>query len=873
MSRISRCIVSRAAACSLVYPLVSSLAGSVLYSPYAMAQSGVLEEVIVTARKREEAIQDVPVSVTAFTGNQLRDAGITNLKDLGYQTPGLQVDQSSSAQIWIRGIGQRDDGSRVDSPVGVYLDGLYIPRKDGQLLDLIDIQSVQVLRGPQGTLFGKNTTGGALLVTTRPPEDTLSGFIDGRLGNFDRRDLRASLSVPLIDETLYSKVTLGSIKRDGYQENVTTGQEPGSENRQSAALQLRWLPADNLSVDTLAYYGDVDEVQPSTNCRYMFNSSFNGEDSLFGNRVNPGETLPVDVFDDNDTPVRDGYLDQSQVYADACARSAALEKDYKVTSDIPINFILENLVLGVTVEWGISDSLSLKSITGYGDQEKSGNFGNPDNDATHLPLSSRYRPVGTASKRDHWSQELQLVGSALDDRLDYTVGLFAMKENIDDGTDRSSGTNWGYVLEDTGVLVIGSPNTETQTYQLENTTYAAFFQGSYDLTDNLELTAGVRWTSEKREQSVQLELLDEAAYRDIAFAAIDGIPGITPVEALGIVLFSDLDAALAQDLYGTIQSAFPLDEYGQPIYPLVAASTLVPDIQQDIEETWDEWTPMVSLAYHLPDSLIDDSIIDSGMFYVTYAEGFKSGTFEPIGVDGQAVVEPETVANYEFGWKLDLLDARMRFNGAIFRTDYDEMQLRQVLLDSSNIPRVVFRNASETRIEGLELEWTWLPVDDLMIIATGSFNDFEYVSFDDTQFSTRALIAQTPLPVVDRSSEPFAEVPEMTYSLGVQYTLETRFGTFTPRVDYSYVDEIFMGLDAGAGQNQDQATFDDYGLWNARIGWLSSDQRFEAALYGTNLTDEFYYFGAAAVSDSTGNFMTSSGLPRMYGLELRYNLN
>ncbi|MCB1843011.1 MAG: TonB-dependent receptor, partial [Halioglobus sp.] len=786
------------------------------HAPTVSAQSMVLEEVIVTARKREEAIQDVPVSITAFTGNQLRDAGITNLKDLGYQTPGLQVDQSSSAQIWIRGIGQRDDGSRVDGPVGVYVDGLYLPRKDGQLLDLIDVQSVQVLRGPQGTLFGKNTTGGALLVTSNPPAETLGGFVDGRVGNFNRMDLRASLSVPLIDETLLSKLTLGSIERDGYQKNVTTGQEPGSEDRQSAALQLRWLPADTLTVDTLAYYSDVDEVQPSTTCRLLVDSSFNGEDSLFGNRVGIGETTPVDIFDDNDTPVRPGFIGQSQVYADACARSAAGEKDYEVTSDIPLQFRLENLLLGVTVDWEINDSMALKSITGYGDQEKSGNAGNPDNDATDLPLSSRYRPDGNPSKRDHWSQELQLNGSAFNDNLDYTFGLFAMKENIDDGTDRSSGTNWGYVIPDASVMVIGAPNTETQTYELENTTYAAFFQGSYDLTQNLELTAGVRWTSEQREQSVELELLDEDAYYDIAFDAIAGVQGITPLQDLGVVLYSDLDQVIAQDIYGLIQSAFPLDADGQPLYPLVPATEVVPDIQQDIDETWDEWTPMVSLAYHLSDAFTANGLVDAGMFYVTYSEGFKSGTFEPVGVDGQAVVEPETVENYEFGWKLDLFDARMRFNGAVFRSDYDQMQLRQVVLDSTNIPRVVFRNASKSRIEGIELEWTWMPLDGLLIMATGSFNDYEYLEFEDTQFSTRALVAQTELPLVDRSAEPFAEVPETTWTFGVQYTLETALGTFVPRIDYSYVDEIFMGLDAGAGQNQNQTTFDDYGLWNAR---------------------------------------------------------
>ncbi len=859
---------------SLLFASLGLVALSVLeYSPSALAQGAALEEVIVTARKREEAIQDVPISVTAFTGNQLRDAGITNLKDLGYHTPGLQIDQSSSAQIWIRGIGQRDDGSRVDSPVGVYLDGLYIPRKDGQLLDLIDIQSVQVLRGPQGTLFGKNTTGGALLVTTSPPEDSLSGFIDGRVGNYDRRDVRGSLSVPLIEDTLLSKITIGSIERDGYQENVTTGQKPASENRKSAALQLRWLPSDTLVVDTLVYYGDVDEVQQSTTCRFMHDSSYNGEDSLFGNRVGIGETSPVDAYDDNDNPVRLGFIDQSRVYEDACKLSDSLEDDYKVTSDIPIDFKLENLLLGVTVNWDINETLSLKSISGYGDQKKSGNFGNPDNDATHLPISSRYRPDGNASNREHWSQEFHFMGSAFNDSLDYTFGVFAMKEKIDDGTDKSSGTNWGYVIADAPIMVIGSPNTETQTYDLENTTFAAFFQGSYDLADNLELTAGVRWTSEKREQSVELELLDEAAYRDIAFAAIADVPGIIANQDLGIIFYEDLDSVIAQDIYGIIQDAFPVDSYGQPVYPLISANEIVPDIQQDIDKTWDEWTPMVSLAYHLPDRLLNDSFLDSGMFYITYARGFKSGTFEPIGIDGQSVIEPEIVDNYEFGWKLDLFDARMRFNGAIFRTDYDDMQLRQVLLDRSGIPRVVFRNASSTRIKGVELEWTWMPIDGLLLIATGSFNDYEYLDFDDTQFSTRTLIAQEPLPIVDRTSEPFAEVPEITYSMGVQYTLNTSLGTFVPRVDYSYVDEIFMGLDAGAGQNEDQSTFDDYGLWTARIGWTSPGAQFEAALYGTNITDEFYQPGAAAVADSTGNFMRSPGPPRMYGLELRYNLN
>lgn len=848
-------------------------ASSVGVTAPVMAQGLVLEEVIVTARKREEAIQDVPVSVTAFSGNQLRNAGVTNLGELGYQTPGLQVDQSSSAQIWIRGIGQRDDGSRVDSPVGVYLDGLYIPRKDGQLLELIDVQSVQVLRGPQGTLFGKNTTGGALIVTTRPPGETLSGFVDARIGNYDRRDLRASIDVPLLDDQLLTRMTLGSVQRDGYQDNITTGQEPASQDRKSAALQLNWRASDRLSVDALAYYSDVDEVQPSTNCRFMRDSSFNGEDSLFGNRIFPGDTLPVDTFDDNDTPLMPGFVDQSVVMEEACDVSRALERDYNVNSEIPIDFKLENLLLGLTLQWEINDKLLFKSITGYGDQEKSGNFGNPDNDASAVPISSRYRAGGNPSDRDHWSQEFQLIGSAFNERLDYTLGLFAMKEDIDDGSDSSSSYASGYFIPSASVMVINDPTAERQTYFLENTTYAAFFQASYNLTDNLELTAGVRWTSEKREQTVELELLDQAAYRDIAFDAIADVTGLVALPDLGVALVTDLDDVMSQDIFSLIDAQFPRDAFGQSIYPLLPASELVPDIDEDIDETWRETTPMLSLAYHLPESFIGDSFIDSGMFYVTYAEGFKSGTFEPVGVDGQDTVEPETVDNIEFGFKLDMLDSRMRLNGAIYRTDFDDMQLRQVVLDSSETPRVVFRNASETEITGIELEWSWAPVDNLLLIATGSFSDFDYVDFEEQQFSTKALLNQQPLPLVDRSREPFAEVPETTYSFAVQYTFNTDFGTWIPRLDYSYADEIFMGLDAGAGQNEDQSTFDDYSLVNFRLGWISPQSNFEAAFYVTNLTDELYYFGAAAVGDSTGDFMTTTGPPRMYGLELRYNYN
>jgi hypothetical protein len=207
------------------------------------------------------------------------------------------------------------------------------------------------------------------------------------VGNYDRQDLRASINIPLIEGKLLSKLTLGSVERDGYQDNITTGQEPGSEDRKSAALQLRWqlrwFANDELMVDGFAYYGEVDEVQPSTNCSFMVDSSYNGEDSLFGNRIFPGDAIPVDAFDDlfgnrifpgdaipvdafddDDTTVVPGFVDQSQVYENACNASLAREEDYEVASELPIDFKLDNTLLGLTVEWEINDRFSLKSISG-----------------------------------------------------------------------------------------------------------------------------------------------------------------------------------------------------------------------------------------------------------------------------------------------------------------------------------------------------------------------------------------------------------------------------------------------------------------------------------------------------------------------------
>ena len=212
-------------------------AGTVSVLPMAAHAQLVLEEVVVTARKREETLQETPVAVSAFSAESLENLGMRNITDLTKVVPNVDMyagnGTTGTANVFIRGIGARNTGVNFDSGVGIYVDGVYISRADGALLDNVDVQTVQVLRGPQGTLFGKNTTGGAILYTTNRPNEEFGGHAEVRVGNFNRLDSQATLNVPLVGDTLMSRFSLYQTKMDGYVQSVIPDgipqQSPGND--------------------------------------------------------------------------------------------------------------------------------------------------------------------------------------------------------------------------------------------------------------------------------------------------------------------------------------------------------------------------------------------------------------------------------------------------------------------------------------------------------------------------------------------------------------------------------------------------------------------------------------------------------------------
>lgn len=826
-----------------------------------------LDEIIVTARKRQETLQESPVAITALDAAALQASGVANLKDLQQQAPGLTfADQGfKSAAIFIRGVGQRETTALVDPGVGVYINDIYIARTDSQLLDTVDTESIQILRGPQGTLFGKNSTGGAILVTTIAPEvNQFNGYVSTRLGNFGRRDAKVSANIPLND-SLAARVSLNSIHADGYLKNVHDGDMYGDEERLAATGALDWQVSDTFNANLFGYWSKQKELGAGVNCLI----------------VNPGAQLQ------NFLVPADDRNPNGASYSDACNKSASLAKDNKVDMDGPSRFEMTNTISALTLSWELDD-LTIKSISSFSFQDDV--VVQDDVDATSLPMASNgtvtmyntldksrangygniERPDGET--RQQVSQEFQLTGSALDEDLSYTLGLFYAKENMDDVVfSQLVGYN-GYSYYDYvgGVIV---PQFRGGTSDLTNETYAAYGQTTYDVTDNFNVTAGIRYTREYRDREAQLYTADCEA-----IAASGVIPGASgSLCSLGGVLTLPSDPT---------ENAAALQNFlvNPPAYiPTKSAGTVEGD------DVFSKVTPAITLAYEMTDFMFEAA--DSSMVYLTWSKGYKAGGFEVKGLEMQKF-DPENVTNYEIGWKLDAFNHRFRFNAAAYQMDYKDLQVRVSSLGPGGIAdlQTYFDNAGRAQLRGLEIEALAIPIDHFSVQLTLNYLDAKYKKFTTSRVD---LSGGLPVNIIDdRVDEPYGSVPELTASLSLAYDWISDIGRITPRLTISYQDELYLGLDGLAGKEnyqyagtstpddpsddrfgnfRDLATIDAVTLANFRLSYWDVDEVFGLTLFVNNLTDKTYYAGGSAVVDGLGAAHLSPGSPRTYGLEAIYN--
>ncbi len=460
-------------------------------------QSGAtsLEEIVVTARKREESLQETPIAVTAFSAIDLEKRSLTNLMEVGSFVPNVSMatGQSSSGgsnngQVYIRGVGQSDFLFTTDPGVGIYIDGVYHPRTLGAVMDLLDLERIEVLRGPQGTLFGKNTIGGALNVIPAKPTGEFGGYAEVTFGSFDRTDFRGGIDFP-ISETLFAKAALSYKNRDGYGDRLdfATGtkiDESGDEDQIGGRAALRWLASDDITVDfSFDYTREREKSVPYT--LLEVDTSAAAPTQLWNALIGGPSGLPFTsafITGDPDTSYATG----------------------------PNRNNMDAWGVNATVEWDLG-RITVKSITAY--REIEALFGG-DGDASPLPINSTEQ----AQDQNQISQELQLLGTGFDDHLKWVVGLFYFDEFGRDANDVRLTSGLFNVFEslpgplDGSLLAAptapGGPGNPINVAldldfdifnEIDITSVALFSQATVDFTDRLSLTGGIRYTYEKKD--------------------------------------------------------------------------------------------------------------------------------------------------------------------------------------------------------------------------------------------------------------------------------------------------------------------------------------------------------------------------------------
>ncbi len=815
---------------------------------YAQSESqrmaSAIEEVVVTARRRSESQQDVPLAVTALSSAEMASNNIATIADISKIAPGLdQREGRKQGAFAIRGVGQtRLQDLQSDPGVGVYLDGIFLARNDSQLVDTVAIQSVQVLRGPQGTLFGKNTVGGAILVTTKDPYEELTLSASSRVDSLGKRDAQIALDLPLIDGKLYSKWTFGSIRSDGYAEDLDTGRELGDDDRLLGALQLLWDITDDMSLKTLAYFNKQEENITPYYCQQVTTIG-----SLSYTR-SPG---------------------RAEAYHEACTEVEKLIGSGKVQSEnFGNHFSSRDALFGATYSWDLPSG-TFKSISSY--VLKGDNNSDYDIDATDLLtirntefIRDQLRRQGVYDKdgsRYTIGQELQFSGSAMNDRLQYTVGAFVSRESLDNQIAGQALTREGWVGFDSlpglpspaDLCTLGGIGNEKCLYvrgintstlgSFDNTSYAAFSQVMFDLMPTLHLTGGLRYSWEKREMKLE-------AFQ--AQSIPSPLPGVIP-----------LPAPIANGVPLSVMTETQFNQLEGMENPISRGPVSYGEV------SFERLSPMASLSWDAGEHLRWESI-DALMLYITLSEGFKSGGLNVV-LDGIEPYDPEYVISTEAGFKLDALERRLRLNLALYNSDYQDVQILVTKASSLGAPLNLTNNAGLASMQGVELELTWLLNESWMLRANGNYIDAEILEYDD-----EVLDPVTAQPIaVDRSDEPFPFIPEYVYSLSARYASSTPMGDVEFVLSRNTRSEQFIGADATAGlpQFRNAATLDGMTTWSARATWTPwEDERLRVALYGNNLTDEAYVASGTAYYASFGTNSVTLGKERHIGLEFTYEL-
>jgi iron complex outermembrane receptor protein len=805
-------------------------------APAARSQQsteGGLEEVVVTATRREANLQTIPVAVSAFTGQALADDKLFSAQDLANATPSFSFTAFTplDQELNIRGItNTRLDSPSSDPSVGTFVDGVYIGRTGDYNFDFYDLERVEVIRGPQGVLLGKNVVGGALSVITASPSQETSSEVTASYGNYSAMLISGYVNGGLTD-TLSGRLSVQYRKHDGYAEDVLHHRDVEDLDSKQLRGQLLWEPGDGWRIRGILDYTDddsngmnavaVDGGTTSCETTYLRTNCTRPWSNLraYLGLTDPRQSMPQSVTL-KDSPLRQQYLtrtghgatlDISKQLNWATFNSLTGYRSVKTSQlfDQP-GIGVEALSYSVPAWLAFSAALDAR----YGVRPSSSNQG-----SVLFELAN-----GEQTDADSISQEFRLTSNT-DGRFDWIVGAYYKHDSVDKKDQFFSENFFGAFANNQPIPNFLSTTSGQSNWindaKLNN--YAVFGQLGFKFTDSLKLSVGLRQTWDKKEGNVQ-GLVVETGDR------------FNPNDPRAVVQMETLCRSPA----GAVVTVPP---GGQCLAPNKWTYGEGEGFRTGYSADWNELTPQATLDWRVTDDFYT---------YLTYSVGFKGGGFDDSpGNIPQATTpfDPEKAKNYELGIKWMTWDRRLRINADVFYMDYTDLQVIQTnaacLCNQTD-------NAASAEIKGVEAEFELAPVAGLRLSLGGSYVDATYKDFIES-----AIDPTTGLRL-DSSDNNLQRTPDTQLSAGIDY----RIGMVGFNVNYSWQSDMFWATDNIAKE-------DSYGLVDARIAYGPEDRAWSVAVWGKNLTDELYRVN---IIPFFGDEISQFGPPRTYGIDvtLRY---
>ena len=834
------------------------------------AGAAVIEEVVVYAQKREQSILDVPLSVSVYSGETLDQAKVRDMGDLIQLSPSVTVTDGNGSvetELTIRGIGTSGNNPSFEQSVGIFIDGVYRGRAGSAVSDYVDLESIEILKGPQGTLFGRNTAAGVLNVRTAKPSYETGGNLEATYGNFDMRQVRASVTGALVEDKLAFSLAGSWHERDGFANNIINGQEPYDRDRWNVRGQLLWDINADASLRMIVDRSEIKEVCcPGT-------VLVKGDRQAFFDAFFPVETQ----FPLPSRPIQVPGLANPELV------------------DIGKRLInTPNLAADETEDEGISAELNwdfdATALTVIGSYRNFKNFQSADAD---------FLPTSLIKHRDQfYDQDEATLEIRLDSTgagaLDWTVGTYLYYSDLAYDSPAPIGADFRPLLDalapgllaafELGQLALGAdgitPDRIGNFYYGPGTTYSAgannetesfafFGQATWHATEALSVSLGLRYSNEQKEADYISDMHNP-------YAELDGnelLRGAlaSPIPGVGLAL----DPAAGAAVNNATMDAFIATPTGAAVTAALQAA-LIPGFQG-----LQFFVPFAPFSADYDDDNISGTasvnynVNDDVSVYARYTRGYKGGGMNldraaagarpgiNLGNPDAVQFDPETVDAFEVGIKSVLLDNSLSLNASLFYQTLEDFQF-QFFTGTA----LVIRNAAEVEAKGLELDLTYRPSDRWLISAGIAVQDVSYDTFPDGAANTQARLAGLVNGQVDMAGEDVRNAPNFSSTVLVGFrqpigdTLE-----ITANLNGVYRSSAFTDV------SNDQSGKNNTKQLNLTLGIGSQTGTWVLEAWGKNLSNEKGFTGGIGQPLVGPGFTLLRAVepPRTYGVTAKYN--